>query len=230
MRSVNHSIAVCHNLALAISGTRTVDEIYETALEALTRGLGVSRAAILVFDAAGVMRFTASRGLSEAYRQAVEGHSPWTPEAADPLPIVVPDVSTDPSLAAFLPTIQAEGIAGMAFVPLVSQGRVIGKFMVYLDEPRALTDEDLQLAAVIAAHVAYAVHTRPAPRARRAAAKRTSAICSTRPRSVRGTGTWSGRRSSGRTISNGCMACRLVPSTGRSPATSVTSIPTIANA
>ena len=171
MRSVNHSIAVCHNLALAISGTRTVDEIYETALEALTRGLGVSRAAILVFDAAGVMRFTASRGLSEAYRQAVEGHSPWTPEAVDPLPIVVPDVSTDPSLAAFLPTIQAEGIAGMAFVPLVSQGRVIGKFMVYLDEPRALTDEDLQLAAVIAAHVAYAVHkTRAESQARRSEA------------------------------------------------------------
>ena len=60
MHSAAHSIAVCHSLALAISGTRTVDEIYETALDALTRGLGVSRAAILVFDTAGVMRFTAS--------------------------------------------------------------------------------------------------------------------------------------------------------------------------
>ena len=171
MPSVNHSIAVCHSLALAISGTRTVDEIYNTALDALTRGLGVSRAAILVFDTAGVMRFTASRGLSETYRQAVEGHSPWTADAADPSPIVVPDVTTDPSLAAYLPIIQAEGIAGMAFIPLVSLGRVIGKFMVYLDEPRTLTDEELQLAAVIAAHVGFAVHrTRTESQARRSEA------------------------------------------------------------
>ena len=65
MHSANHSIAVCHSLALAISGTRTVDEIHQTALDALTRGLGVSRASILLFDADGVMRFTAWRGLSD---------------------------------------------------------------------------------------------------------------------------------------------------------------------
>jgi PAS domain S-box-containing protein len=171
MHSANHSIAVCHSLALAISGTRTVDEIYETALDALTRGLGISRAGILVFDAAGVMRFTASRGLSEAYRQAVEGHSPWQPDAVDPQPIVVPDVTTDASLAAFLPAIQAEGIAGMAFIPLISLGVVIGKFMLYLDDPRTLTDEELQLAAVIAAHVAFAVQrTRTESQARRSEA------------------------------------------------------------
>jgi hypothetical protein len=35
----------------------------------------VSRASILLFDPDGVMRFKASRGLSEAYRAAVEGHA-----------------------------------------------------------------------------------------------------------------------------------------------------------
>ena len=117
------------------------------------------------------MRFTAWRGLSDAYRQAVEGHSPWTPDAVDPQPIVVPDVTKDASLAPFLPTIQAEGIAGMAFIPLVSLGRLVGKFMVYLDEPRALTDEELQLASLIAAHVAFAVQrTRAEALARRSEA------------------------------------------------------------
>jgi PAS domain S-box-containing protein len=171
MHSATHSIAVCHSLALAISGTRTVDEIHQTALDALTRGLGVSRASILLFDAGGVMRFTAWRGLSDAYRQAVEGHSPWTPDAVEPQPIVVPDVTKDASLAPFLPTIQAEGIAGMAFIPLVSLGRIVGKFMVYLDEPRTLTDEEVQLAALIAAHVAFAVQrTRAEAQARRSEA------------------------------------------------------------
>ena len=168
MHSANHSIAVCHSLALAIGGTRTVDEIHQTALDALTRGLGVSRASILLFDAGGVMRFTAWRGLSDPYRRAVEGHSPWTPDAIEPQPIVVPDVTKDASLAPFLPTIQAEGIAGMAFIPLVSLGRLLGKFMVYLDEPRTLSDEELQLATLIAAHVAFAVErTRAETLARR---------------------------------------------------------------
>jgi PAS domain S-box-containing protein len=171
MHSATHSIAVCHSLALAISGTRTVDEIYQTALDALTRGLGVSRASILLFDADGVMRFTAWRGLSDTYRHAVEGHSPWTPDAVDPQPILVPDVTRDASLAPFLPTIAAEGIAGMAFFPLVALGRLVGKFMVYLDEPRALTDEDVQLASLIAAHVAFAVQrTRAEALARRSEA------------------------------------------------------------
>jgi PAS domain S-box-containing protein len=166
-----HSIAVCHSLALAISGTRTVDEIYQTALDALTRGLGVSRTSILLFDAGGVMRFTAWRGLSDAYRDAVEGHSPWTPDAVEPQPIAVADVTKDASLAPFLSTIQAEGIAGMAFIPLVSLGRLVGKFMVYLDEPRTLTDEELQLASLIAAHVAFAVQrTRAEAQARRSEA------------------------------------------------------------
>jgi PAS domain S-box-containing protein len=171
MHSATHSIAVCHSLALAISGTRTVDEIHQTALDALTRGLGVSRASILLFDGGGVMRFTAWRGLSDAYRQTVEGHSPWSPDAVEPQPIVVPDVTKDASLAPFLPTIQAEGIAGMAFVPLVSLGRLVGKFMVYLDEPRTLTDEELQLATLIAAHVVFAVQrTRAEALARRSEA------------------------------------------------------------
>jgi PAS domain S-box-containing protein len=172
MHSANHSITVCHSLALAISGTRTVDEIYQIALDTLTRGLGVSRASILLFDASGVMRFTAWRGLSDAYRQAVEGHTPWAADAVDPQPIVVPDVSKEASLAAHQQTIAAEGIAGLAFIPLVSLGRVIGKFMVYLDEPRALTDDELQLAAVIAGHVAFAVErTRAEAQARRGEAR-----------------------------------------------------------
>ncbi len=168
MHAANHSIAVCHSLALAISGTRTVDEIHQTALDALTRGLGVSRASILLVDADGVMRFTAWRGLSEIYREMVEGHSPWPANIVDPQPVVVPDVEAEPSLVPFLAAIRGEGIAGMVFVPLVTLGRLVGTLMVYLDEPRAVTAEELQLASLIATHVAFAVHrTRAEALARR---------------------------------------------------------------
>ena len=151
-------IAVCLALTQAISRTPTVEAIYAAALDALRAGLGVSRASVLLFDADGVMRFKAWRGLSDGYRAAVEGHTPWTPDTAEALPLTVEDVRTDASLTPYLPTIQAEGIAAMGFIPLVSGGRVIGKFMLYYDAPHVFEEGELQLAGVIAAQVAFAVH------------------------------------------------------------------------
>jgi len=161
-------ISICLALTTAISRSRTVEEIYAAALDALADGLGVSRAAILLFDPDGVMRFKAYRGLSDDYRRAVEGHSPWRPDTSDPAPIVVGDVEREPSLAPYIERIRTEGIAAMAFIPLVSLGRVIGKFMFYYESPRQLAPDELQLAGVIAAQVAFAVErTRAHEQARR---------------------------------------------------------------
>lgn len=156
-RAQDSYIAVCLTLTSAISHASTVEEIYEIALDALEDGLGVTRAAILLFDADGVMRFRASRGLSERYRRTVEGHTPWTPDTPDPDPIVVTDVTREVSLAPYLTAIRAEGIAAMAFVPLVCGRRVIGKFMLYGDEARDFTREQLLFARLVASQVAFAV-------------------------------------------------------------------------
>src|SRR5687768_2748828 len=161
-------LAVCLTLTRAISTTRTVDQIYTAALDALRDGLGVSRASILLFDPDGVMRFKAHRRLSDGYRVAVEGHTPWRPDSPNPAPIVVADVTQDAALAPYLPTIQAEGIAAMAFIPLVSVSGVIGTFMLYYDAPHPLAPDEIQLADLIAAQVAFAVErTRAEEHARR---------------------------------------------------------------
>lgn len=155
-------------LTRALGSSQTVDQIYTAALDALAEGLGVERASILLFDPDGVMRFKAYRQLSDAYRAAVEGHTPWQPDTIDPQPIVVSDVTTDASLAPYLATIRAERIAAMAFIPLVNRGRVIGKFMLYSEVPRSFTPHGLQLAGIIAAQVAFAVErTRTEEQARR---------------------------------------------------------------
>lgn len=164
----NPHSAVCLVLTRAIGRARTVDDIYTAALDALAAGLGVTRASILLFDADGVMRFVAWRGLSADYRAAVDGHSPWTPEDVDPEPIHVADVAADAALAPFGDTFRREGIAAMTFIPLVSPDRVIGKFMLYFDAPQPLPADALQLSSVIAAQVAFAVaRTRTEAQARR---------------------------------------------------------------
>ena len=85
------------------------------------------------------MRFRAWRNLSDPYRAAVEGHSPWAAGARDPQPIVSGDVATDPAMASYLPLFQSEQIGALGFIPLVGGGRLIGKFMVYYARPRELT-------------------------------------------------------------------------------------------
>ena len=150
-------LSVCLQLTHAINRTDRLEEIYEAALDALESGLGVERAAILLFDPDGVMRFKAWRKLSDSYRQAVEGHTPWALGAKGAEPVVVSDVTEDADLASLLPMIRTERISGMAFIPLEAAEGVIGKFMLYFPEPRDLSAEDLQLASLIATQVAFAV-------------------------------------------------------------------------
>ena len=155
--TTNRQLAVRLAVSRALGRTRDPDGVYGAALEALSECLNVSRASVLLFDPDGVMRFKAYRGLSSEYRAAVEGHSPWTPDSVDAEPILVPDVTCEPSLQQYLPVFARERIVALAFIPLVSLGRVIGKFMLYYDTPHAFNNEEIQLASVIAAAVAFAV-------------------------------------------------------------------------
>jgi PAS domain S-box-containing protein len=104
-----------------------------------------------------VLRFKAWRGLTEAYRQAVEGHTPWTQDTVDPPPIVTQDVFADPELTAYADTFHHENIRALGFFPLTHQGRLLGKFMAYFRDVRALTDEELLLGQTIANHIGVAV-------------------------------------------------------------------------
>ena len=178
-------IAACLSLTRAIVRASSDEDIYIAAIDALSQSLDISRAAILRFDADGVMRFKAWRHLSTAYRDVVEGHSPWTPDSPDPQTIVVPDVTKDPSLDGYRSAFANEGIGALAFIPLVSMGRVIGKFMLYHDAPRALADDERQLAEMIAVQIAFALErSRAESSLRRSDLRRRFAI------EAAGMGTW----------------------------------------
>jgi PAS domain S-box-containing protein len=158
--ATNRQLAVRLAVGRALGRARDLDDVYSAALDTLAECLDVSRASVLLFDPDGVMRFKAYRGLSSEYRAAVQGHSPWTPDSVDAEPLLVQDVLREPSLEHYLPIFARERIAAMAFIPMVSLGRVIGKFMLYYDAPHTFEDEEVKLSAVIAASVAFAVERR----------------------------------------------------------------------
>jgi PAS domain S-box-containing protein len=133
----------------------SVDDIFEAALDAIVRAMGCERASVLLFDDFAAMKFVAWRGLSDRYRQVVEGHSPWTRETKNPAPISVGDIDgadLDPSLKA---TVKAEGIAALAFIPLTVRGELVGKFMTYYEAPHVFNDAEVDLAVTIARQLGF---------------------------------------------------------------------------
>ncbi len=142
-----------YRFAHAAVASERLDDVFDAALGAIARALGAQRSAILLFDGDGVMRFQAWRGLSEAYRRQVEGHSPWMRDATDPEPVIVEDVGSDESLARFRDALADEGIGSLAFIPLVTRGRLLGKFVIYHGEPHRFSSTEVEVAGVIASHV-----------------------------------------------------------------------------
>ena len=121
--------AALHQLTDRLYRAKSVSEVYEAALDAITDALGCDRASILLFDESGLMRFVGWRGLSDAYRRAVEGHSPWSRDAVDPDPIYITDTESAELSGEVRAAVKQEHIGALAFIPLMADGSLIGKFM-----------------------------------------------------------------------------------------------------
>jgi GAF domain-containing protein len=132
-------------------------EIINKALAGILDVLNLDRASLLLFDDQDVMRFRAWLNLSDSYRRAVDGHSPWTAEEQDPQPVLVPDIYEDDSMADYRPIFEREGIHALGFIPLMNQTRLIGKFMLYYDHPHTFSREEVHLAQIVADHVVHAL-------------------------------------------------------------------------
>ena len=148
---------VLRNLMERVVEATSLPDVYSCALTCLQDTLEVERSSLLVFDEHKVMRFVAWTGLSEKYRSAVDGHSPWKPEDTDAAPVLVSDVREDPACADYRAVMQSEGIRALAFIPLRFGNRVLGKFMLYYREPHEFTEEEVVFAEIIAGSVAFAL-------------------------------------------------------------------------
>jgi PAS domain S-box-containing protein len=157
LRHKLEELQAVYRMAEAVSRAGALEEIYAVALDELQRTVGADRASVLLFDHDHVMRFKAWRGLSDEYRRAVEGHSPWTPGDPDPQPVLIEDVREEAHLADLQPVFSREGIVGIGFIPLVASSRLLGKFMIYFDAPHAVAPSELRLAQAIASHIAVAI-------------------------------------------------------------------------
>ncbi|HVZ13081.1 MAG TPA: HWE histidine kinase domain-containing protein [Bauldia sp.] len=158
--------AALYRLTDRLYRARNLADVYDAALDTIVEGLGCGRASVLLFDETGVMRFVAWRGLSQQYRERLAGHSPWKPGDLEPQPIFVEDIEAAAEPDWVKAAIRAEGIRGLGFIPLLAQGRVIGKFMTYYEHPHAFDDEEIEIAVAIARQIGFSLERVRAEEAR----------------------------------------------------------------
>lgn len=135
----------------------SLSSVCDAALDAIQRALGCERASILLFDESGLMKFVAWRGLSDQYRRALEGHSPWTRDVKEPQPVCVSDIETADIAEDLKATVRAEGIVALAFIPLVVNNELVGKFMTYYEAPHVFMNAEINLSITIARQLGFSV-------------------------------------------------------------------------
>ena len=154
----------------------SLEEIYQAGLHAILSVLCCERASILLLDETAIMRFVAWRGLSDEYRSAVDGHSAWSPDDPNPQVVCVHDIATaelDESLKA---VVIREGIGALAFIPLVIDGKLAGKFMSYYNQRHVFTDEEIGITLTIARQIALGIEQQRADEALRRSEERYRAV------------------------------------------------------
>lgn len=160
-----------YGLTRALNRAHALEEIYDSAIEALLTAVAADRASILTFETEDKMHFRAWRGLSDEYRRAVDGHSPWQRSEQNATSIEVTDVFADATWAAYRPIFEKEGIRSLAFVPITFEGKLLGKFMVYYNQVHEYTSEEIRMAEAVATQIAVVVQRRQSEEALRRSEK-----------------------------------------------------------
>jgi len=146
-----------YHLADQLHRAKSMEDIYAAGLDAILGALHCHRASILLFDKSGVIRFVSWRGLSDSYRKATDGHSPWTLSDENPGMICMEDIQKAELPGTLRSTIRDEGIGALAFIPLIAGGQLIGKFMSYFNQPHPFTEDEVELSLTIARQLAFAI-------------------------------------------------------------------------
>jgi GAF domain-containing protein len=150
-------LEIFYDLTNLLNRTADLQVIFLKTIESLQRAVDAPRASILLADADGRMRFQASVGLSEACQRVLEDHCPWKSDDPHPTAVLLEDVQRDLDGSPVLAAVWNEGIRALAYVPLVSRGKLLGKVVLYYDAPHEFPAADVRVVQSLADHVAFAI-------------------------------------------------------------------------
>ncbi|MGI5509149.1 helix-turn-helix domain-containing protein [Streptomyces sp. CA-106131] len=168
-----HWMSAIDELAIAVNQERDLPGLLRQIAHTACDLLGYESAAVLlVDDDRTVLRIEGCWGLSDSYVRLVNEESPLllAPEGTfvgspsrlafvEGEPVIVEDISNDPSYGPWAKAAQEHGHHSMAAVPLRNQGEIVGTMNVYGSDPRQLGPGGLELLQILASHAGIALET-----------------------------------------------------------------------
>ena len=154
-------LQVMYQLSDALARADVDETISQEALNVLQRLRQGHHSSVRLVDPGGTLAFKAWHGLSGTYRAVLENTLHWPPGEQNPQPLLIADMAREAPAHLCQPSLD-ENIQALACIPLVYQGRLLGDFAVYYDQPRPFDDEELKLFQGIARHIAFALARRQA--------------------------------------------------------------------
>ncbi|HEY2530640.1 MAG TPA: PAS domain S-box protein [Xanthobacteraceae bacterium] len=141
-------------------------QIYEAALDAIVHALHCRAACILCSDDDRPVRVVACRGLSESCRRAIESLSPWAGGQGSPDPLCIDNIDAADLPDSFTTLLKREGVRALCFIPLMTDGKLSGRFLACHSAPHPFTSEGIGLALTLARQLGFGLARMSAERSR----------------------------------------------------------------
>ncbi len=149
-------------VATTITSTLNLEQVLQTIATSVLEVTGCDASAIFVRDEREpLLRLAATHGLSPEYIRRSQtlpieiggrGHA-----AAIGLPVIVEDLTADPTLRRIAPLAQEEGFLAFADLPLRVGDRVIGLLAAFYAQPHHFTEGERELLSTFADQAAIAI-------------------------------------------------------------------------
>lgn len=149
--------ACLFRLADQLNRANSLQEVFEVALDTIISALHCDRAALLLLEDSGVMRYVGWRGLSPEYRKVAEGRSPWPTNEREPEAYRVGDIDPAPIPEPLKTAIKDEGIRAVCIFPIAGTGKRIGRFVGYYNTTRLFSPDENDLGLAIARQLGISI-------------------------------------------------------------------------
>ncbi|MEJ7613194.1 MAG: GAF domain-containing protein [Candidatus Fervidibacter sacchari] len=146
-----------YRLASALQQLDGLDEVFGEVVECTKTTLNADKAFIALTEPDGRMKVKASLGFSEETERAIEEFLSQSPKAFLKSPLMVTDVAKASELGSLQEVLLSEGVGSYLCVPIISQGKLVGRLNVSFSQPRRFSEDEIDMAQTIAHHLAFAI-------------------------------------------------------------------------
>ncbi|AFY69998.1 multi-sensor signal transduction histidine kinase [Thalassoporum mexicanum PCC 7367] len=154
-----HKLQRFQETTFELSCAETLEQIYDVAIAQISSFIGTARAGLLLTNDEDLSQvyFAAACGISEHFCKNIAQTLSESGYISSDKEAIYADVKQAIALQPILPLLEQEQIGAITSFPLKYQGQLMGRLVLYYDQPNGFANQDLNLANALSTSVAVAI-------------------------------------------------------------------------